>query len=142
VPEPLGPYVDGAALMRDGLLSGCGVQQVWLPGYPEGHPRIASATPAAAPAALHAVAFSPAGRTLAVACDDRTVRRYAVADGALTKELPGLNDWVTSVVFSADGKWLAAGGGGDVIRLWDAESGKPTGATSRGGSRVRGWVQG
>jgi methylenetetrahydrofolate reductase (NADPH) len=48
VPEPLGPYVDGAALMRDGLLSGCGVQQVGLPGYPEGHPRIASATLAAA----------------------------------------------------------------------------------------------
>ena len=41
VPEPLGPYADGAALMRDGLLSGCGVQQVGLPGYPEGHPRIA-----------------------------------------------------------------------------------------------------
>ena len=34
--------------MRDGLLSGCGVQQVGLPGYPEGHPRIASATLAAA----------------------------------------------------------------------------------------------
>jgi methylenetetrahydrofolate reductase (NADPH) len=48
VPEPLGPYADGAALMRDGLLSACGVQQVALPGYPEGHPRIASATLAAA----------------------------------------------------------------------------------------------
>ncbi|TMJ74561.1 MAG: methylenetetrahydrofolate reductase, partial [Alphaproteobacteria bacterium] len=48
VAEPLGPYVDGAALMRDGLLPGCGVQQVGLPGYPEGHPRIASATLAAA----------------------------------------------------------------------------------------------
>lgn len=48
VAEPLGPYVDGAALMRDGLLSGCGVQQVGLPGYPEGHPRIASAILAAA----------------------------------------------------------------------------------------------
>src|SRR5256885_7547025 len=34
--------------MRDGLLSGCGVQQVGLPGYPEGHPHIASATLAAA----------------------------------------------------------------------------------------------
>src|SRR5438874_881742 len=48
VPEPLGPYAEGAALMRDGLLSACGVQQVGLPGYPEGHPRIASATLAAA----------------------------------------------------------------------------------------------
>jgi methylenetetrahydrofolate reductase (NADPH) len=48
VSEPLGPYADGAALMRDGLLSGCGVQQVGLPGYPEGHPRIAQAALAAA----------------------------------------------------------------------------------------------
>ena len=48
VDAPLGPYGDGAALMRDGLLSGCGVQRVGLPGYPEGHPRIASATLAAA----------------------------------------------------------------------------------------------
>src|SRR3979411_395302 len=32
VPQPLGPYGEGAALMRDGLLSGCGVQQVGLPG--------------------------------------------------------------------------------------------------------------
>ncbi len=31
-----------------GFSSGCGVQQVGLPGYPEGHPRIASATLAAA----------------------------------------------------------------------------------------------
>src|SRR5436190_4007087 len=48
VPEPLGPYAEGAALLRDGVLAGCGLQQVGLPGYPEGHPRIASATLAAA----------------------------------------------------------------------------------------------
>src|SRR5689334_20837507 len=48
VDAPLGPYADGAALMREGLLAGCGVQQVALPGYPEGHPRIAQATLAAA----------------------------------------------------------------------------------------------
>ena len=48
VPEPLGPYAEGAALLRDGLLGACGVRQVGLPGYPEGHPRIATATLAAA----------------------------------------------------------------------------------------------
>jgi methylenetetrahydrofolate reductase (NADPH) len=46
--EPLGPYAEGAALLRDGLLGTCGVSQVGLPGYPEGHPRIASATLASA----------------------------------------------------------------------------------------------
>jgi methylenetetrahydrofolate reductase (NADPH) len=39
-PQALGPYADGAALMRTGLLEDCGVREVGLPGYPEGHPRI------------------------------------------------------------------------------------------------------
>jgi methylenetetrahydrofolate reductase (NADPH) len=42
VPEPLGPYTDGAAFLRDGLLAESGLKQVGLPGYPEGHPRIPS----------------------------------------------------------------------------------------------------
>ena len=48
VPAAAGPYADGAALLRDGLLAECGMQQVGLAGYPEGHPRIASAALAAA----------------------------------------------------------------------------------------------
>jgi len=40
---PLGPYADAAALLRDGLLAGSGLQQIGFAGYPEGHPRIASA---------------------------------------------------------------------------------------------------
>ncbi len=43
-PAALGPYADGAALIRDGLLAGSGVREIGLPGYPEGHPRIARAT--------------------------------------------------------------------------------------------------
>jgi methylenetetrahydrofolate reductase (NADPH) len=39
-PEPRGPYTDGAALIRSGLLSALGVREIGLPGYPEGHPRI------------------------------------------------------------------------------------------------------
>lgn len=40
---PQGPYADGAALIRSGLLSACGVREIGLPGYPEGHPRIPAA---------------------------------------------------------------------------------------------------
>ena len=40
VPDAAGPYVDGAAFLRDGLLAASGIKQVGLPGYPEGHPRI------------------------------------------------------------------------------------------------------
>jgi len=49
VARPLGPYADAAQLIGDGVLCDTGVQQVGLPGYPEGHPRIA---PAALNAAL------------------------------------------------------------------------------------------
>jgi methylenetetrahydrofolate reductase (NADPH) len=40
-PQPRGPYADGAALLRDEIVAECGVLEVGLPGYPEGHPRIA-----------------------------------------------------------------------------------------------------
>ena len=39
-PAALGPYADGAALIRTGLLEESGVREIGLPGYPEGHPRI------------------------------------------------------------------------------------------------------
>ena len=43
VPEPLGPYADSAALLGEDFFAGCGLTQVGLAGYPEGHPRIATA---------------------------------------------------------------------------------------------------
>ena len=42
VPEPSGPYGDALAVLRDGLLADCGIREVGLAGYPEGHPSIAS----------------------------------------------------------------------------------------------------
>jgi len=42
VPAPLGPYADGAQLLAEDFLAGSGLTQVGLPGYPEGHPRIAT----------------------------------------------------------------------------------------------------
>jgi len=40
VQEPRGPYKDGAALLRDGVLAEFGINEVVLPGYPEGNPKI------------------------------------------------------------------------------------------------------
>ncbi|MGH8310929.1 MAG: methylenetetrahydrofolate reductase, partial [Steroidobacteraceae bacterium] len=39
-PQPLGPYADGAAVLREAILAENGIREVGLPGYPEGHPRI------------------------------------------------------------------------------------------------------
>jgi methylenetetrahydrofolate reductase (NADPH) len=44
VADTAGPYQDAAALLRESLLADCGIQQVGLAGYPEGHPRIATAS--------------------------------------------------------------------------------------------------
>ena len=43
VAEPAGPFADGAAVIRSGLLSAAGLREIGIPGYPEGHPRIPSA---------------------------------------------------------------------------------------------------
>jgi methylenetetrahydrofolate reductase (NADPH) len=42
-PEAAGPYTDGAALLKEDLFTGCGLREIGLPGYPEGHPRIPAA---------------------------------------------------------------------------------------------------
>ena len=42
-PQAIGPYADGAALLREDLFSGAGLREIGLPGYPEGHPRIPAA---------------------------------------------------------------------------------------------------
>jgi methylenetetrahydrofolate reductase (NADPH) len=39
-PSARGPYGDGAALIRTGVLAAAGLREIGLPGYPEGHPRI------------------------------------------------------------------------------------------------------
>jgi methylenetetrahydrofolate reductase (NADPH) len=41
--EPVGPYPDSAALLAEDFLAAAGLRQVGLAGYPEGHPRIATA---------------------------------------------------------------------------------------------------
>ncbi len=38
--QPLGPYADSLAVLREGILADCGLHELALPGYPEGHPRI------------------------------------------------------------------------------------------------------
>lgn len=39
-PQPRGPWADSVALLAEGALAECGVREVGLAGYPEGHARI------------------------------------------------------------------------------------------------------
>jgi methylenetetrahydrofolate reductase (NADPH) len=39
-PRPKGPYADSLQILEEGLLADCGVREIGVAGYPEGHPRI------------------------------------------------------------------------------------------------------
>jgi WD40 repeat protein len=72
---------------------------------------------------IHALAFSPDGRTLALGCEDTSVKLWDVATGKVKASMSGHPSPVRNVVFSKDGKWLAAGGY-DAVKLWDLATGK------------------
>lgn len=40
LPEPLGPYRDTLAVLKDGILNDAGICEIGIAGYPEGHARI------------------------------------------------------------------------------------------------------
>lgn len=98
---------------------------------------------------IQSVAFSPDGESVVtasgtdlddrgfVAGDDNSIRLWSVSTGRERRRLIGHENWVNSVAFSPDGKWILSGGGGTIaghsdwkpgtdmsIRLWAVESGK------------------
>jgi WD40 repeat protein/energy-coupling factor transporter ATP-binding protein EcfA2 len=77
---------------------------------------------------VSSVAFSPDGKTLASASDDRTIILWDVATGQpIGQPLTGHTDMVESVAFSPDGKTLASGSGDNTIILWDVAKRQPIG---------------
>jgi WD40 repeat protein len=85
----------------------------WRPALPEprrrlvGHDGVGSL-----------VAFSPDGRTLAVACPDREIRLWELASGQQCCRLVGHQGHVNWLAFSADGKRLATADNATAL-LWD-----------------------
>ena len=65
------------------------------------------------------MSFSPDGRLLTSASDDKTVRLWDVERRQLLGELRGHENTVTHVSFSPDGRLLTSAGLDNTIRLWD-----------------------
>ncbi len=66
------------------------------------------------------VAVSPNGKWLA-ATARKTVEIWELATGRLAMRLVGHENWVTSLSFSTDSRWLATGSSDKTLRVWDLE---------------------
>jgi WD40 repeat protein len=73
---------------------------------------------------VYAVAYSPDGKRLASASDDRTVKVWDAATAKELRSLAGHKDRVTAVLFHPDGRRLVSASWDGTVRIWDADTGK------------------
>jgi len=74
-------------------------------------------------AGIPSVAFSPDGKTMAIAVYDNTAKLLDTGSGRVLKVLRGHKNYVRAVAFSPDGKTLATGGWDRMVKLWDLPAG-------------------
>jgi WD40 repeat protein/beta-lactamase regulating signal transducer with metallopeptidase domain len=74
-------------------------------------------------AAVRAVAFSPDGKLLASAGEDKVVILRDVPDGKEVRRLAGHNDMIYALAFSPQGRSVLTGSLDATIRVWDPETG-------------------
>lgn len=93
----------------------------------EGHPGI-----------IHAIAFSPDGKTIASGSGDRTIKFWDAQSGKLMNTLIGHTSKVTSVAFSADAKTLVSGSEDDTLKIWEVSSGRLLRTITAYGNQING----
>jgi WD40 repeat protein len=71
---------------------------------------------------VYAAVYSPDGRTLFTAGDDREVREWDLADGSVRRRFRGHRIGVTALAVSPDGQMLASGDRYGGLRLWDLKT--------------------
>ena len=88
-------------------------------------------------ASVLSAAFSPDGKRIVTASEDKTARVWDAASGQpIGEPLKGHEDGVTSAAFSPDGKRIVTASWDKTARIWDAATGKPIGEPLRGHEAV------
>ncbi|MDR1962708.1 MAG: VWA domain-containing protein [Planctomycetaceae bacterium] len=72
----------------------------------------------------HSAVFSPNGRMIVTASNDKTVRIWDTVTDKVLQKLKGHTDWVNSAVFSPDGRMVVTASDDRTVRIWDTVTGK------------------
>jgi len=72
------------------------------------------------------IAFSPDGRTMAMACDSKSVFFWDTSEWTLKRKLGGHADQVRAVTFSPNGAQLASAGLDGRVMIWSTDTGEPS----------------
>jgi WD40 repeat protein len=89
------------------------------------------------PGMVEDVAFSPDGKTLALASREGSVQIWDVATGKLLDTLKRHSGAVEAVDFSPDGRTLASGSSDQTVRLWNVETRRELMQLDPGGIQLR-----